>query len=414
MEQDRAERLLQMPRNVKQVGRGESKELVYLEDYVVSFMEYIGRNTTSNQEILVLIGKAIQMEENICYFVRGAIEANDYIDISEDGKQCWCQWKLLLTEIERYFPGDVVLGWAQIGMEECPKRKDTLAFGEEAICREPALEICYHALKREREVFVIKEEQRTRLEKYYIYYDKNNGMQEYMLFRKGNPSKEKVEDEVTKQLRKKIQQMESRKKEKQQWKYGGRICILLGIVGMSILVIRNQEKSRLLEDTLSSMKNEQLKQTEQGRKLKESKKQAKSEQGEEAGTVACLGKEQESETKKAATGDNVEEIIEKKKTNETKEIAETKQTAEEQKEGEEMADLGGGKITVARENVETQVAEGPRCAVPQYYEIQHGDTLEGICKTYLKESDAVKRVMQLNGIEDKNRIKEGTIIKLWE
>ena len=85
------------------------------------------------------------------------------------------------------------------------------------------------------------------------------------------------------------------------------------------------------------------------------------------------------------------------------------------------------KITIAREEVvdgseeenvkqtaKQTVAQQELPAQSQYYTIQPGDTLVSICMSQFQSLDRMESIMSINGIEDKNCIVAGQVLKLWE
>ena len=52
--------------------------------------------------------------------------------------------------------------------------------------------------------------------------------------------------------------------------------------------------------------------------------------------------------------------------------------------------------------------------IPQYYTIKPGDTLVHICMDQFQSVENMEKIMEMNGITDKNCIEAGKHIKLWE
>ena len=52
--------------------------------------------------------------------------------------------------------------------------------------------------------------------------------------------------------------------------------------------------------------------------------------------------------------------------------------------------------------------------IPQYYTIKPGDTLVHICMDQFQSVENMEKIMEMNGITDKNCIEAGKQIKLWE
>ncbi len=87
-----------LPKNIRQIGDAGSDKRVYIEDYVITFLEKTG--------CAVLLGEVWQNENMKCLFADGAVEI-------AEGEPNDDMWEKIYREMKQYFPGREVIGWAK-------------------------------------------------------------------------------------------------------------------------------------------------------------------------------------------------------------------------------------------------------------------------------------------------------------
>ena len=97
-----------LPKNIRQIGDAGSDKRVYIEDYVITFLEKTG--------CAVLLGEVWQNENMKCLFADGAVEI-------AEGEPNDDMWEKIYREMKQYFPGREVIGWAK-KMEEPEEEPD--------------------------------------------------------------------------------------------------------------------------------------------------------------------------------------------------------------------------------------------------------------------------------------------------
>ena len=179
------ENLFNLPRNIRQVGLTTGNMRIYIEDYVYTFLTRLARNAVGSGKeqgcVAVFTGEA-KWNNGITYlFIRGALmvedmeAASDHIDFSEK------IWAKIQEDQAKYFPGQEITGWffsrPQMYMEtdELLTRIHLRYFGGEKVLMlmEPA--------EKEEAFFFFENGLMVRQRGYYIYYEKNPLMQEYMI-----------------------------------------------------------------------------------------------------------------------------------------------------------------------------------------------------------------------------------------
>ncbi len=140
-----------LPRNVRLVGQAHCDKKVFIEEYVVFFLqELIKKETQPN--IVVFFGDGYEKDEIRYYFLQGAAAHSTTDGVLKKTDEYYFQ-----TMGKRYFPGLKGIGWY------CMSGK-----------KEGVLQILQG----------LREQDFRDIEGYYLYIDKNENMEDYMIHRK--------------------------------------------------------------------------------------------------------------------------------------------------------------------------------------------------------------------------------------
>lgn len=341
------------------MGSVNQESSIYIEDYVMSFVQYLGRQNAEEMKMAVLLGENVTLEDKKCTFIHGAVELKgvDLITCQDITKETW---EGIYRLAEEYFQNGSIVGWAVVkaGMELKPtvemEQIHINCFGT----AENVL-LLYDTLERKDALYCCRNAILERITGYYLYYEKNQDMQEYMLKVKGNSEREQVPDGAVKELKRKMEEMKLRQRKQKKYKLFLKGSVVIG--GLFALAIVVQQKNFLGE-------------------VKE-----------------ILGQFQK--------GAQVEEVSNIPQSTDT------------------MIEERKAKITISREevidgseekNAKETLSQKEAPAKSQYYTIQPGDTLVSICMSQFQSLDRMENIMTINGIEDKDRIVAGQVLKLWE
>ncbi|MBE5956026.1 MAG: LysM peptidoglycan-binding domain-containing protein [Lachnospiraceae bacterium] len=198
-EEERKRRSL--PKNVRQIGECRGKQKIYIEDYVVTYLNKLSKPDQVCARGAILFGGTFDTEEGPAVFISGAIEAGNLeLDMDETffNEMIWYE---LMEKGGQYFPGQDVVGWflSRMGYSVEINQK-MIEIHKKNFPGEFKVLYMIDALEKEDAMYLCENQQMTRQKGYYIYYEKNNAMQEYMLEierGKRKDSKEKaVENEI--------------------------------------------------------------------------------------------------------------------------------------------------------------------------------------------------------------------------
>lgn len=364
-EETKEEQLFRLPKNIKQVGQGEQNFAVYIEDYVMSFVHYIGKCSTEEMRMAVLLGESRVWEEKRCVFIYGAVMV-EKVDFETKG--CFSKeiWEKIYREIEENFKNKQIVGWmvtkAGINME--PSKQLEKLHLENFSGKDKVL-LLYDTLEREEKFFIYQGKRFNELEGYCIYYDKNQDMQEYMLKKKGKVEKEQVSDHAVQEMKKRIGEMETRqKKQSKKKRMGINIAVIAGVAICGVAL------------------------------------QQKGVQKQFSKTIETFKEENENASMEMHTPTVTEEAVIEEQSNTTE--------AEEHIDQPEASEDEKNSVSDTTETMEN-IHNGA-----QYYTIQPGDTLVSICMKEFSSLEKMDEIMRLNQIQDKNKIVAGQRLKLYE
>lgn len=191
------EGMFAVPRNIRQIGIPGEGYRIYVEDYVYTFLVRLAGMETKGEKghLAVLTGEA-KWQSGVTYiFVRGAVivdkaeAAADHIDFTTE------VWTKIHDEQGLYFPGQEIVGWffAQqelpLEVSETFKRVHLKHFGggdKVLMLMDPA--------EREDAFFRYENSFLIREPGYYLFYEQNPLMQNYMLDKNQEVIPEKTED----------------------------------------------------------------------------------------------------------------------------------------------------------------------------------------------------------------------------
>ena len=432
-----AGRSRKLPRNIRACGQGGGVLPVYIEDYVDTYIRRLTENEFSEYSAVVLVGQVMETEVGRCLFVRGAVNASkiysgDHPVFGED------VWSEVYEKIRLYFPNDEVVGWCVAGpgfrlfQEELFLRVhiDNFADNEKVFG-------CYESLEKEL-VFRICEGGSFRtVPGYYIYYEKNDEMQSYMLeesdlSRKGVQQKSAaVEDKKKDCKNEKPERMEENAKQKEERRGAVRkdILQLAAIACIIVLII----SAMVGTDTLSELKaslftNSELEGEAQAQSEdevgKEKESVASTENPEELAFAdfAFLDKEENKPTSEPTTEENKQEVGiqagEKTDTEETKQdnaeeksVQET-QSTEQTATDEEMQLVGKDESVLPEAEDDSNVIEEETVTVLSpaeftSYIVKSGDTLAKICKEVYGSVELLYYICELNQLKNIDSIYAG-------
>lgn len=250
------ENLFQLPRNIRQIGLAGGNFRIYIEDYVYTFLgRFAGTENGTQKGCVAILTGETKWDDGITYlFVKGALmvedmeAATDHIDFSEK------IWAKIQADQEKFFPGQEITGWffsrpqMYLNVDELFTKVHLRYFGGEKVL------MLMEPVEREDAFFCYENGFLVRQRGYYIYYEKNPLMQEYMIEKNKDlipEITEKVEDEAVASFRKIIRNKKTKKAEEVSqeepvhasvFSYVATACLVLAVLAVGAGFYRNYRK----------------------------------------------------------------------------------------------------------------------------------------------------------------------------
>ena len=462
--------IFKMPKNIRQIGvTGQSSKSIYVEDYVISYMKQLAAKHTTDLRVAILLGYGVKTELGSSLFIKGAVDMeavnpNSSISLSEEG------WTRVYESIKEYFTDVEIVGWAIIGTEFFLESKesirkvhcDNFGQGDKALLKVESLE-------GEETFYFLEKNQLVKQTGYYIYYEKNEDMQTYMVENKETISAESgYIDKTTSKIRNIIKEKQTPKEEKgiMGLLYTASTLMAVIILVVAYTILDNHKQIKSMEETLQTLSNsihsddedvdEDDKADEQSEKQDTKKKNkgnaeekdeedddanessdedTKNETGKEGTSKEGTSKEKDvdedeyntskGEDVDGETGMEIEtvsgDVTEKdtsKKEASTKDSSEKQGTSSEKKNSSQKETAASKEETIASNKDQEKPKEKepekeqPVSSEAQYYTVQSGDSLAGISLKLYQSVNQVKTIKELNGIEDEDKIYAGQKLRI--
>jgi len=380
----------ELPANIKQIGSIGEGLRIYVEDYVCSYLYTYAEAGGYQERIAILVGRYLIIDNQPILFINGAVQGR-YTEV-RNGLTLFTERSMdyAQTCIDQYFPGMKIVGW----MQSQPSYGVYLNSGY--------IDVHINHFKKKYQVmFVMDPIEKTNafytytksgmtLEEakgYFIYYDKNESMHEYIVQNKMNDNPENAvmlaseaslppdHAPVTESLRSRSLTKAYTKESQEQKRV---LNLLVGLCAVLFIVsfvvgaglIQNQDRISTIERQLI-----QLNTTYKNLALQFNK---------DTTTSVFAGGESESNVTNAPDP----AVVTQENGSLTQEPTNTPKPTEKP----------SPTVTLA--------------PVPESYTIRNGDTLNSISIKFYGTPDMVSYIMEYNGITDPNLIVSGSKIKL--
>lgn len=353
-----------LPNNIRQMGAADDGLRIYMEDYVHTYLYQYARSSVNGEKLAVLMGKTKVVDGQKTVFISGVVQARFTEKIKGVETITTQSWKYISEEMEKYFPDLKVVGWmhSRPSFGAFVTSRDE-AYHKKVFNNDSSVFFVVDPLDRMDRFYTMNEAGGSMrpVKGYFVYYDKNPQMQEYMLANSLiQPKTEDEEDDeedksinshmdAAAKIRSVLAGKETEKVKKVRNKYAvftfvsAVFCFVC--VFMSLSLASNVSRLKKLETEVVSVKQ----------------------------SVEI----QKKETKALANDiSNYNPVI-------TVMAAENSNPKEETEEKEKKT-----------------------------YTIKEGDTLVKICRLFYGDDSMLDKIIEINKINDPNRIFYGTVIEL--
>ncbi len=383
---------IRLPKNIRQVGTPQGNRRIYVEDYVMTYLNQLAKPGNTYARGAILLGEYKQVENQGVLFISGALEAQNVefdleeIDFTNE------IWSNIYNDVKRYFPDLEVVGWflSRMGFSAQVNDKITKIHVNNFPGRDKAL-FMIDSLEEEEAWYLYENNGLKKQTGYYIYYTRNDAMQGYMVTQRNHMVEAETDiaerdQELLKRYRSRLEQRTEPKKEHKpiSYLYVASSLLTVAFLALGITVINSYDRLKNLETAFHRY-----------------------DIMTEAGT-------EEPVTNVVSVNANVEpttEILTSTQNVNAPQTTETTTEATTQVATETTTQVGTEVATETATEVTTEeakeVLEVSSNNVPKYYTVQDGDTLSSISYSMYHTILYVDNIMEANEMENGDEIYVG-------
>lgn len=421
------EEAVKLPKNIHQIGSGETKYHIYIEDKVSRFLELLPEDE-KNIRYGVLLGSVKFSKGEVYMFIRSAVEVREVIEntliFGDD------VWTGIYDDIKKYYHGDKIVGW-YASMEEFEERDlfhmrklhlDHFAGNDKVFLN-------INREEEEKEFYFYANGDLQKVKCYHIYYEKNQELEQYIfethydltsrkknVKTKSEEMPEKKPEHMASEAEKEEEngkavsdageeesiEAESGDISKKLMMFSGRAASVF-VVGALVFTIGVMYRKGQLDHLATEMKEVVANIMNKG-------------DTSDADNVVLLdeNKKPKKEQEDSQDKDKTESTTEENTAGESitgEEDASGQDSTEENTSGQDSTgENASGQDSTEQNAISQETPEETAAVSPpatQYYEVQQGDTLYGICQKLYGNANNIQIIMDLNNLESPDSITYG-------
>ena len=416
--EERYNMLIENIDSVRPMGDTDCDYVIYLEDYVYTYIYQYANTDLSCEHSAAIIGEYYpeSREMIICGIMPIDKDKLSTVDewINEEAVEA------LQEEKESYFQGAKILGWLhmQPGYGTMLTMKEVKAH-REIFDREGTLLLLVDPINKIETFYVYEDDTLKEQSGYYMYYDKNPCMQQYMLDRPFiSVEKEETEDDVVNQFREigKIRKKEYEHKKKMNLTV---VAASIALLALSAVILKMNDQNAKINGLQAELAQMSSKEAATGQDVSTSGEDANAQfvfNSEGAIDAATPDVTIIDRTGEEANAPKEEVTVDKVVEEEVEEVAQEKPA--EEKPAEETPVTNEEQVDIAEEaattNKEGEQAVEAATQEEDYitYVVQEGDSLRKISFDHYQTELRTKEIIALNEIENGDDIYVGQKLKL--
>ncbi len=174
-----------LPKNIRQIGAPSGNKRIYIEDYVMTYLNQLANPNSIYARGAILLGETQRGEKGEVLFISGALPAQNLeLDLESttfDGET----WSAIYQEVKTYFPELEVVGWFLSRMGFSTMVNDMIVqLHVDNFPGDNKVLYVMDALEGEEAFYMTEKDYLRRQSGYYVYYARNEAMQNYMIEKK--------------------------------------------------------------------------------------------------------------------------------------------------------------------------------------------------------------------------------------
>jgi hypothetical protein len=426
-----------IPKNVRQIGNVSDSLKIYVEDYVDTYLNQLCEKEAEIPVGAFLIGDIVREEELEYQYIYGAIQMEE---LGQDENGVFVNeetWRNACEVCQTFFENGEIIGWfAAIPGIPFAMNGNLKKVHQEIFAKDKGIFILKDPVCKDEMYFAPKFNDLMQMNGHYIYYEKNPGMQTYMIDKNEElqpEPQEKYEDQAVKDFRKIIADKKETRKEPAApsvFSYGLTACLAIAVLTVGVNFYRSYQNVKQNEKesaTVSSViveeitpspvvgtsNNEAVRQHKQYRTDTIQNDAGKNKKNNEENNQSTS--EKENSEKKNNTSEkkiSAEQTDTEQKSDKTEQLPDVKTEKADKTEQiyQQEADERKAQKRV-REAVQKENSEAAGKAHESYV-IQPGDTLFQISMDRYGSIEAISQICKLNGMSADEIIYPGQVIVL--
>jgi len=253
-----------LPKNIRQIGNPEKDFRIYMEDYVYTYLhpaQIQGMEIGVYPRLLILLGEIEHFANRSCAFISGAVQVDNrdfskgIPELTEDA------WREIHMQILKYFEKSEIVGWVlDIPGHSLHITEEIEQMHKKNFIGTFQFFFLMDSQEREEAFYTWKQGKLTRKEVYFIYYEKNPQMQEYMISRRENRvdnmiMPEIVQDRAAKSYRAlMLEKKETTMKRRTGFlSYLTSLLMVITLCVVSVILLGSIQRMHQMEQTISVM-----------------------------------------------------------------------------------------------------------------------------------------------------------------
>ncbi len=434
-----------LPKNIRQIGMSKGNCRVYLEDYVYTYLHTQEEQEDWAHRGFVLLGKAESSKDDTRYFISGLIRIEDMffkdgvLDFSDE------TWAYIYKEMKKYYDDLEITGWGQdVSSASASLTAELERIHKQNFNIQKNVLFLIDHVENEEAFYVFEKNVLQRKEGYYVYYEKNPQMQEYMIESQKSGQLDIPPQEIEEPLVHSYRETLLEKKAQlsaRKWNgvlYATSMLLVLSVCVLGVSTVNNVEKMQNLESTVSQISghggqagdmpvmsqntgkpDEAGTDSASGKNADAEKSASQTDTEEEAGSqeTDTGGNEDDTDSRNSGNGDGAD-TDSKSSENET-DASENGGKSDSKEKGSGADDSGKGKSDreesekISSDSLETSsLSDAQTYLLQGYYIVQKGDSLAGISRKIYGSAAKAAKICELNGIDDMDKIYAGQRLEL--
>lgn len=389
---------IRLPKNIRQVGAPQGNRRIYVEDYVMTYLNQLAKPGNTYARGAILLGEYKQSDNQGVLFISGAIEAQNIEFDPEETEFTNEVWSHIYEDVKRYFPDLEVVGWflSRMGFSAQVNDKITRMHLENFPGRDKTLYMI-DSLEEEDAWYLYDNNTLRKQNGYYIYYTRNDEMQNYMMTQRAHMVESETDiaerdQNLLEAYRKRLEQRQNVSKEKEQKSVGffyvASSLLTIACLALGISAIGNYDRLKNLEVAFNRLEIMAY--------------------GDNPNVTEGLenpGDDDTVETNIISVDANIEPLPETASSTEH-ESTDTQDGAEASEDGNSSGTESNTSTDSSTEDTEPVVASN----TPKYYTVKEGDTLSSISFSMYHSILYVDAIMEANNLKNGDDIYVGQTI----